>query len=564
MFNLRNPGTGDPIKDDFRNFVYVVFKHLGLPDPTPMQYDFAYQLQHGPKRGVYEAYRGFGKSLITSAFVCWLLLNDADISVLVVSASKIRADDFTTFTLRLIYEMPVLQHLIPKSDQRQSKVAFDVGPAKAKHAPSVKSVGIFGQLSGSRADVIIPDDVEVPGNSLTQAMRDKLWEAVKEFDAILKPGDYSCIRYLGTPQSEMSLYNELEKRGYQIMIWPARIPLEDRLPKYQGRLSAYVWGLIERGMKPWQPTDPTRFGELELQEREASYGRSGFALQFMLDTSLSDAERYPLRLSDLVIMDVSRELAPAKVVWASGPDQMLADLPLVGLEGDRLYRPVFTSEEWLPYTGKVMTIDPSGRGADETGVAITYMLNGYIFVPLVVGLTGGYDEKTLHTIANLAREYGVNQILVEPNFGDGMFTELLKPVLTRVYPCAVEDAPRASVMKEARIIDTLEPVMNQHRLVVDRKLVETDAKSTEDPKYQLFYQMTRITRDRGALGKDDRLDALTMGVSYWLTVMAQDADVQLNSHREALLQAELDKFMESALGRKTHSAPSWIDRSLYG
>ena len=42
-------------------------------------------------------------------------------------------------------------------------------------------------------------------------------------------------------------------------------------------------------------------------------------------------------------------------------------------------------------------------------------------------------------------------------------------------------------------------------------LVESDTKQVEglrDIKYSLFYQMTRITKDRGALVHDDRLDAL--------------------------------------------------------
>lgn len=556
MFDIRNPNTGNPFKDDFRFFLALVFRHLGLPRPTATQLDFAYSLQYGPRRGVFEAYRGFGKSLITSAFVCWLLLNDADLSILVVSASKIRADDFSTFTLRLILEMPELRHLAPKSDQRQSKVAFDVGPARAKHSPSVKSVGITGQLAGSRADVIIADDVEVPNNSLTQAMRDKLWEAVKEFDAILKPDPDTRIVYLGTPQCEMSLYNELETRGYQATIWPARVPRASQVDRYGDRLGPHIQKLIEDGAPEWSPVDPGRFSEADLVERELSYGRSGFALQFMLDTSLSDAERYPLRLSDLLVMDVDNERAPAKLVWGSGPDQTINDLPVVGMAGDRLHRPMFIDPTWVPYSGTVMTIDPSGRGGDETGYAVTKMLHGYIFVPTCGGLSGGYSPQTLETLALIAKRCLVNKIIVESNFGDGMFTELLKPVLARIYPCTIEEIHHTG-MKEARIIDTLEPVMNQHRLVVDKGLVQGDAR-TENPQYQLFYQLTRISKNKGALAHEDRLEALAMGVNYWVKAMAQDADTQLDSHKEELLNQELERFMEHAIGAEHRHRNRWV------
>lgn len=564
MFDPKHPNTGDPLKDDFRNFLWLCWKHLGLPDPTPVQYDFAYNLQHGERRQVCEAYRGAGKSWITSAFVLWLLLNDPDLSILVVSASKIRADDFTTFTLRLINEMEILRHLIPRNDQRNSKVSFDVAPARAKHAPSVKSVGITGQLAGSRADFIIADDIEVPNNSLTQTMRDKLSEAVKEFDAILKPGEFTRIIYLGTPQTEMSLYNSLPERGYKVLIWPARIPKSDKVEMYGNKLAPFIMNLIADGVPELTPVDPLRFDEQDLLEREASYGRSGFALQFMLDTTLSDAERYPLRMRDLIVMSVPATTAPLKVEWGSSPDQLVQDLPVVGFAGDKLYKPLYISkaEEWADYTGSVMTIDPAGRGADETGYAVTKMLNGRIFVPACGGLIGGYDDASLKTLARVAATHNVNYILIESNFGDGMFTELLKPHLRNIHNVTVEEI-RHHGMKESRIIDTLEPVMNQHKLVVDPKIIEEDYKSRDTSNaanihYQLFHQMTRITRERGALGHDDRLEALAMGVAYWVEAMAQDEELNLMQHQEQKFQDELDKFMESATGSKPR-AMRWMD-----
>lgn len=183
---------------DFRTFLVMVWRHLNLPDPTPIQLDFANYLQSGPRRTVNEAFRGVGKSWIAAAFVVWKLRINPNLKFMILSASKDRADNFTTFCLRLITEIPILQCLMPKADQRCSKLSFDVGPAKADHAPSVTSKGIFSQITGGRADIIIADDIEVPGNSFTQAMRDKLSEAVKEFDAILKPG--GVIIYLGTPR----------------------------------------------------------------------------------------------------------------------------------------------------------------------------------------------------------------------------------------------------------------------------------------------------------------------------------------------------------------------------
>ena len=531
---------------DFRNFTYLVWQHLGLPEPTPVQYDIAHYLQNSPKRSIIEAFRGVGKSYITAAYVVHQLLLNPQLKFMVVSASKARADDFSTFTQRIIVELPICQHLIARDGQRWSKIAFDVAPAKASGSPSVKSVGVTGQLTGSRADIIIADDVEVPNNSMTHMMREKLGETVKEFDAVLKPD--GKIIYLGTPQNEMSLYNVLLNRGYQMRVWPSRYPTLERSEKaYGGRLAPSLYETLQnQGEAVYGlPTDPKRFDDEDLIERELSYGRSGFALQFMLDTSLSDANKYPLKLSDLIIYSCDKETAPEKMVY--GIMKPMHDIPNVGLSGDKFYAPEDTIGR-SKYTGSILAIDPSGRGSDETAYAVVKMLNGYLYVVDAGGVEGGYTDAALQHLTDLAKIHQVNMVLIESNFGDGMFTELLKPHLLKSYPVATEEV-RHNTQKESRIIDTLEPVMNQHRLVIDPKVIQRDYDSVQDMppekgiKYMLTYQMTRITKQRGALAHDDRLDVLAMAVQYWVDQMAADADVEIAVRKEELLDNELDKFM---------------------
>lgn len=533
---------------DFRNFTYLVWQHLGLPEPTPVQYDIAEYLQHSPKRCIIEAFRGVGKSYITAAYVVHQLLLDPQLKFMVVSASKARADDFSTFTQRIITEIPICQHLMAKDGQRWSKIAFDVAPAKASGSPSVKSVGVTGQLTGSRADIIIADDVEVPNNSMTHMMRERLGESVKEFDAVLKPD--GKIIYLGTPQNEMSLYNTLTTRGYEMRVWPARYPTLERAEKAYGtRLAPYLYDSMQKEGEAVYglPTDVKRFTDDDLLERELSYGRSGFALQFMLDTSLSDGDKYPLKLSDLIVYSCDRDTAPEKMVY--GIFKPLTELPNVGLSGDKYYAPEDTVGR-SEYQGSVLAIDPSGRGSDETAYAIVKMLNGYLYVVDAGGVEGGYSEKTLQHLTNLAKQHKVNAVLIESNFGDGMFTELLKPYVQNTYPVALEEV-RHSKQKEARIIDTLEPVMNQHRLVIDPKVIQSDYDSVQHmppekaAKYMLTYQMTRITKARGALAHDDRLDVLAMAVQYWVDQMASDADSAIRERKDELMDAELDKFMRN-------------------
>jgi hypothetical protein len=542
----------------FKNFLYLAWKHLQLPPPTEIQYQMADYLQYGPKRLCIQAFRGAGKSWITSAFACWNWLMDPQKNILVISASKTRADDFSTFTQRLINELPVLAHLQPRDDQRSSKVSFDVGPARASHAPSCKSMGITGQLTGSRADLIIADDVESANNSQTQLMRDRLSETVKEFDSIIKP-EIGRIVFLGTPQTELSIYNSLEERGYKTQIWPARFPDSKAIISYGRKLAKQILEQNEK-YKPGQPLDPKRFDEVDLMEREASYGRSGFSLQFMLDTTLSDTNKYPLKLNDLIIMSgcSTWEEAPGKVQWANSIDQIKAldsELPNVGLKGDYFVAPMHASQHYFPFEGSVMSIDPAGRGADRTAYAIIKMLNGILYLTDIGSLEGGYDEKTLVDLALAAKNGKCNTITIESNFGDGMFNRLLEPILARVYPCTIEET-RSSVQKEKRIIDTLEPLLNSHRLVVDQELIRKDFELDRD--HQLFYQMTRLTRDRGALKHDDLIDVLSMAAGYWTELLGRDAILAEQDAREEKFHQDLDQFMKHTIGNKHKTKTSWI------
>ncbi|UNI71169.1 putative terminase large subunit [Providencia phage EPr2] len=535
------------MKADFVFFLFVLWKALSLPVPTRCQIDMAKKLSAGDnRRFILQAFRGIGKSFITCAFVVWKLWNNPDLKFMIVSASKERADANSIFIKRIIDLMPQLQELKPKQGQRDAVISFDVGPAKPDHSPSVKSVGITGQLTGSRADILIADDVEVPNNSATQAARDRLSELVKEFDAILKPG--GTIIYLGTPQNEMTLYRELEGRGYTTTIWPARYPRDRKdWQSYGDRLAPMLQAELEEDPESfyWRPTDEVRFDDTDLKERELSYGKAGFALQFMLNPNLSDAEKYPLKLRDLIVADLDPESSPMVYQWLPNPQNKREDVPNVGLMGDSYHTYQTVGSAFSSYTQKILVIDPSGRGKDETGYAVLYQLNGYIFAMEVGGMRGGYEDSTLEALAKIGRKWKVNEYVIEGNFGDGMYLELFKPVAARIHPAAVTEV-KSKGQKELRICDVLEPIMGSHRLIVNAAAIVQDYQSASDkdgvrnPIYSLFYQMTRISRERGALAHDDRLDALAIGVQFFVESMAKDANKGEREVTEEWLEEQME------------------------
>jgi len=536
------------LQGDFKLFLQALWNQLDLPSPTRAQYAIADYLQSGPKRLQIQAFRGVGKSWITGAFVLWTLFNNAEKKIMIISASKERADNMSIFLQKLIIETPWLKHLQPKSeDGRWSRISFDVN-CSPHQAPSVKSVGITGQLTGSRADLMILDDIEVPGNSMTELMREKLLQLCTEAESILTPKDDSRIMYLGTPQTTFTVYRKLAERAYRPFVWPSRYPKDST--QYEGLIAPQLQEDIDEGAEAGQPTDPDRFDNEDLLQRESAMGRSNFMLQFQLDTSLSDAEKFPLKMADLVVTSVNPTKAPDNIIWCSDPRNVLKDLPTVGLPGDYFYSPMQVQGEWTEYTETICSVDPSGRGSDETAACYISQKNGFLYVHEVRAYRDGYSDNTLLDILKGCAKYGVTTLVIETNFGDGIVSELFKKHLQQTKQRIFINEVRANVRKEDRIIDSLEPVLNQHRLVINRDVIEWDYKSNPDAApeqrllYMLFYQMSRMCRMKFAVKHDDRLDCLAQGVQYFTDALSISAQAQINLRKAEEWEDTLRAFIE--------------------
>jgi len=537
----------DAMQADFKLFLQALWGQLDLPSPTRAQYAIADYLQNGPKRLQIQAFRGVGKSWITGAFVLWTLFNNAEKKIMIISASKERADNMSIFLQKLIIETPWLTHLRPKSDDaRWSRISFDVN-CSPHQAPSVKSVGITGQLTGSRADLMILDDIEVPGNSMTELMREKLLQLCTEAESILTPKDDSRIMFLGTPQTVFTVYRKLAERNYRPFVWPARYPR--KTSNYEGLLAPQLQEDIDTGAKPWDVTDD-RFDHEDLIEREAAMGRSNFLLQFMLDTSLSDAEKFPLKMADLIVTSVNPTKCPESIVWCSDPQNVIKDAPTVGLPGDYFYSPMQLQGEWLPYAETICSVDPSGRGSDETTAAYISQRNGFLYLHEMRAYKDGYSDNTLLDILKGCKKYKASTLLIESNFGDGIVGELFKTHIQNLSMNIGIEETRANVRKEDRIIDALEPILNQHRLVVDRSVIDWDYKSNPDEAperrllYMLFYQMSRMCREKGAVRHDDRIDCLAQGVKYFTDAFGISAQEEIKARKREEWNQMLEAFLE--------------------
>ena len=172
----------------------------------------------------------------------------------------------------------------------------------------------------------------------------------------------------------------------------------------------------------------------------------------------------------------------------------------------------------------------------------------------------GYTDSTLLDILRGCKKFNVTKLVVETNFGDGIVSELFKKHLQQTKQAIDVEEIRANVRKEDRIIDSLEPVLNQHRLIVDRCVIDWDYKSNADEApelrlmYMLFYQMSRMCREKGAVKHDDRLDALAQGVKYFTDALSISAYEQIRLQKHDDFMDMLENWQDNPHQAANHLA----------
>jgi len=525
----------------FEDFLYDVITELMNFTCTDIQLDMAQFLETGPKYKMLQAQRGQAKTTITACYAVWRLIHDPTTRVLVVSAGSTMATEVANWVIQILMYMPELECLRPDTTagDRSSVQAFDVhwhlkGPEKS---PSVACVGLTSNMQGKRADILIADDIESTKNSQTATQRERLAHLTRDFSSICMDGD---IIYLGTPQNNDSVYNGLPGRGFVIRVWPGRYPTFAEEENYCGTLAPIITNRLQQdptlrtGGGPTgnrgKPVDPVLLGEDVLTAKEIDQGPAYFQLQHMLDTRLADEDKYPLKTRNIVFMRIPVQHAPTIINWANSGDSRI--LPPQGYPlQDRYYRASGFGQEFSDFTGTHMYVDPAGggRNGDETAYAISKCLAGRVFLVDAGGIPGGLELDKLKMLTSIAVLWKPDQVDIEKNFGNGALSNVWTPLLIKEHPCSIEDVWENG-QKELRIIDILEPLLGSQRLVVEEDLIKKDWASVQryptelKSTYSLFFQLSRMTRDRKSLIHDDKLDAVAGTCRHWLDHLKLDAD----------------------------------------
>lgn len=549
------------LRSSFPYFVKALWADRRLDRVHPLgdiDMDFCEYVSGGPSPREVLAFRGFGKTTILCALFMYRGLRDPNREQIMFSKSLSHAKKAVGLCREWVDTVWFLRHLAPTPDVSDTTIFFDFGTRARGRSkqPSVSAYGIDGMPEGNRAHGIAGDDIETKGNTRTQEGRELLVRLCGEFTNILYPDlprdkggpvDPCEIIMAGTLKHEESLYKDRAKKGYTVRTYPLAVPsLTDQImglaPIITTKIAAGELKHTTQEQYQNNPIFPGRFPAEEILKRMAE-GRHEFAMEHMLISDLSDAQRYPLRLSDLMVMSVPRDVAPITVTYGTrdhSGETTVPGIPSLGLTGDKMYRPFAIDSSVAPYQGTKAVIDIAGEGSDKTGVAIVSMLNGTYWVKYCRGHDGGTSTASLAEIAELCRQHGVREVFVETNIDIfDTYTPMLEVELRKLflepnpdaseYPqgwkCSIERF-RVGGQKEERICGVLGPVFAGHRIVMDPASLLP--RGGEKDHETLQYQITRIQRIRKCLREDGAIDALASCIAKW---QEQSAGVRIDPAR---------------------------------
>lgn len=461
-------GAGRPDAVTFPEFVWIWNRTQGMTTPNihlRMSRWLYERWTQGDRELVLLAFRSSGKSTLTGLFCAWLLLQDANLRILVLAGDFPLAKKMVRNVRRLIEAHPLTRPLWSVRPEVWAADQFTVARHLELRDPSMLAKGISANITGLRADAIIFDDVEVPNTCDSVSKRESLRERIAEAEYVLTPNGLKL--FIGTPHSYYSIYSK-----------EARVELGEEKPLLEHYKRLEVPILNNAGLSTW----PERFSLRRIESMLEATGPAKFQSQMLLKARApSDCRLDPERLhvyhDELVYQESNRT----------------ANLSLGGR------RLVSASCWWDPAYGAPGTGDANVVAAVFTDELGSYWLHRVEYITHDPALAERTDEATqlCQRVAAIVRDLHLPAIMVETN-GIGRFlVGLLRQQLGSAgLRCAVLE--RASnIKKDLRILEAFDAVMAAKRLAMHDSVLCTP-----------FVQEMRDWRPGSTGQKDDGLDAV--------------------------------------------------------
>lgn len=422
--------------------------------------------EKGETRLLLMAFRSAGKSTIAGLFTAWLLYRNPDLRILVLAADYTLAQKMVRNVKRIIERHPLTAgRMRPDKPDQWASDRFTVKRNFELRDPSMLARGIGSNITGSRADLILCDDVEVPLTCDSAEKRAELRERLLELDYVLVPGGRQL--YIGTPHNYYTIYAD----GPRTDIGEERAFLHDFT-----RLELPV--LDAGGQSVW----PERYGEGDITRMKAHTGPNKFASQMMLK---------PVNIAE-------GRLDPDLLRIYEGEFHYAKELRQAHVGGRVM---ASASAWWDPAFGSASG-DRSVLAclfADDEGNSYLHRLEY-----LKIAERSGEDEATqqCRIVAGIAKELMLPSLTVETN-GIGKFLPaILRNEIARAnIPCAVQEAS-SSRAKDLRILEAFDAVLAARRLYAHKSVCETP-----------FMSEMREWRPGTKRGHDDGLDAVAGALS---------------------------------------------------
>jgi hypothetical protein len=411
------------------------------------------------------AFRSCGKSTIVGLFCAWLLYRDPNLRIMVLSAEQTLAKKMVQNVKRIIEKHPFTKGLKPSKKEEWSSSSFTVNRDLALRDPSVIARGLNGNITGSRADFIICDDVEVPNTCDTSGKRESLREKLAELDYILTPNGFQL--YVGTPHNFYTIYaKEIRKE----------IGEERTFLSGFKRLEVPV--IDDKGKSAWEDKYPL----YAMDKVRLKTGANKFDSQMLLKpTNIAEGRLDP---EDLKVYDAELEYNEA-----NGRE-------VLSLMGDRL-------------SGVSCCWDPAfGNGGDGSVIACVftdskgeYYLHGIRYIRIDTNSSEDEATQQCKIVKQFADEYFLPSVEVETN-GIGKFLpSLLRKELSGSSTSVLEHTSTRN--KEMRILEAFDAVLAGGALNVHKRVLST-AFATE---------LREWNPDKNYKGHDDGLDAVARSIN---------------------------------------------------
>lgn len=419
----------------------------------------------GRRRLLLQAFRSSGKSTIAGLFAAWLLYRHPDLRILVLAADLMLARKMVRNVKRIIERHPLTAHLKPERADQWGSDRFTVTRGMELRDPSMLARGISANITGSRADIIICDDVEVPNTCDTADKRADLRERLAEMNYVMAPGGTQL--YIGTPHSWYTIYADRP-----------RPEIGENAPFLAGFERFTLPVLDEKGRSAW----PERFAPEDIERIRRSSGPNRFSSQMML---------VPVNIAD-------GRLDPASFRKYDAELSYLKELSLLQI-GD--HKMISASAWWDPSFG--------GGNGDGSVLAVVYTDEAGCFwlhrlSYLKSDPRSSLDEATqqCRSVAQLAKTLYLPSVAIEIN-GIGRFLpNILRRELAQAHaPCAVREIT-STRPKDLRIMEAFDTVLAARMLHVHACVYDTP-----------FIAEVQEWRPGAKGGRDDGLDAVAGALS---------------------------------------------------